>query len=430
VRSGTHSFQGLPVGNYEVRLYYNWPSGKHNVQDRLSLRVGVSTETHPQKLKLDKNMFAPNAQIKVYFEAPSTFADNAWVGIIPSHVQHGSESVNDQHDLSYQYLKRRTSGTLIFRTPAQFGSYDFRMHDTDDNGREVASVSFKVGVSVTGQRPFPSAPEIPVQAGCRTLAQVYTDGSGDRRTKKLGGNYAAIRLDSLRDDQTIRVEAVSGRLTYVTLHARYQGGHWRTIYKGPKTEFPVGQYIAPYKKDRNCTHVNVSVNGAHEKYDPVACKANLLVCGAPDKPGRVLTPPELPTGGTVTTGELRNIQKKLIVLNHLFWEAYQNYQNYLKHYGPSEGGYSVDQAFARYKRFHKMYKQAQQEYIQSNQERYDVYGKVITKKMKKDVLSQLVNEAYQHYQDSLRVRGINHPVTQGALDQYRWLLRYRTFLPR
>jgi Skp family chaperone for outer membrane proteins len=38
-------------------------------------------------------------------------------------------------------------------------------------------------------------------AGCRTLAQVYTDGSGDRRTKKLGGNYAAIRLDSLDDDQ-------------------------------------------------------------------------------------------------------------------------------------------------------------------------------------------------------------------------------------
>ncbi|MCK4467546.1 MAG: discoidin domain-containing protein, partial [Desulfobacterales bacterium] len=538
----------------------------------------------------------------------------------------------------------------------------------------VASVSFKVGVSVTGQRPFPSAPEIPEKPGCRTLAQVYTDGSGDRRTKKLGGNYAAIRLDSLRNDQTLRVEAVSGRLMYVTLHARYQGGYWRTIYKGPKTEFPVGQYIASYKKDRNCTHVNVSVNGAHEKYDPVACRANLLVCSAPDKPGRVLPPPppsrkeksvsitgpnsikvgqtlqykawlhytdgtkrdvtstsrwmvypltrtstsarvskgrlrvlkvdpkgtlvklgvkysssqhrislnftkdvrviywkkmlanlslrkparqsSTGYGGTAqlavdgntdgnyssrstthtnheknpwwevdlgavyklenvlvynrtdacserldnfqvlvsvkpfpnspvtannytikgwtvqkaqninrinlgkthgryvriqllgqnylslaevivngvstethpmgtetdTTVELSNAQKKLLVLEQLYKEAYERYQDSIRKMGTRHP--ATQQAFEKYELLVKIYEQVKQEYIQSNQGRGGSLSsgrEVITAKMRKDVLSQLTQEAYQRYQDSLRIRGINHFATQRAFDQYRWL---------
>jgi len=30
------------------------------------------------------------------------------------------------------------------KAPAQAGTYDFRMHNTDDNGKEVASVSFQV----------------------------------------------------------------------------------------------------------------------------------------------------------------------------------------------------------------------------------------------------------------------------------------------
>lgn len=411
------------------------------------------------------------------------------------------------------------------------------------------------------------------QPGCRTLAQVYTDGSGDRRTKKRGGNYTAIKLDSLRNDQTIRVEAVSGRLTYVTLHARYQGGSWRTIYKGPKTEFPVGQYIASYKKDTNCTHVNISVNGAHEKYDPVACRANVLVCGAPDKPEskkiaedekKVLaklslgksarqsstgyggtaqlavdgnTDGNYPSGstthtnheknpwwevdlgavyklenvlvynridacserldnfqvlvsvepfpnspvtangytikgwtvqkaqninrinlgkthgryvriqllgqnylslaevivngistethptGTATTVELSNAQKKLLVLEQLHKEAYQRYQDSLKK--NSIHHLATQQAFTRYSLLYRMYNQVKQEYIQSNQRKDnlpEISGKVITGKMKKDILAQLINEAYQGYQDSLRQRGLDNSATSDAFDLYRWLI--------
>jgi hypothetical protein len=63
---------------------------------------------------------------------------------VPSHVPHGSEAENDKNDIAYQYLKGMQSGTMIFKAPAKIGAYDFRMHDTDNNGKEVASVSFQV----------------------------------------------------------------------------------------------------------------------------------------------------------------------------------------------------------------------------------------------------------------------------------------------
>lgn len=95
-------------------------------------------------LRLDKNSFKPGEAIKVYFTAPSHYAANAWIGIIPSQIAHGSEALNDQHDMAYQYISKRTSGEMTFNAPLKSGSYDFRMNDTDNNGREVASITFFV----------------------------------------------------------------------------------------------------------------------------------------------------------------------------------------------------------------------------------------------------------------------------------------------
>ena len=95
-------------------------------------------------LTIDKYSYSPKETITVTFTAPTGYQDNAWIGIIPSHVPHGDEATNDQYDLTYQYLKGMTSGTMVFAAPDIPGSYDVRMHDTDDNGKEVASVSFVV----------------------------------------------------------------------------------------------------------------------------------------------------------------------------------------------------------------------------------------------------------------------------------------------
>ena len=103
------------------------------------------------RLWIDEPAIAtPGGTVAVHFEAAPTFHDNAWVGIVPSEVPHGSEAENDRHDLGYEYLKKRTSGTIKMKVPAQAGTYDVRMHDSDRDGREVASASFEVQ-KVTGK---------------------------------------------------------------------------------------------------------------------------------------------------------------------------------------------------------------------------------------------------------------------------------------
>ncbi|WP_459925856.1 hypothetical protein, partial [Desulfatiferula olefinivorans] len=127
--------------------------------------VFSSAAASAQQIELDKYLYSPGEAITVSFNAPNNFADNAWIGIIPSHIQHGSEAVNDSHDLAYQHLKKRTSGTLTFKAPSTEGSYDFRMHDTDSNGREVASVSFTVTSTISAGYPTLTLDKTTVKPG-------------------------------------------------------------------------------------------------------------------------------------------------------------------------------------------------------------------------------------------------------------------------
>ena len=91
-------------------------------------------------------LFAVRAgeQFQFQFTAPASFPTTAWIGLIPSNVPHGNEAVNDENDVAYQYLEGRTSGLLTFEAPNAPGLYDLRMHDTDRDGKEVASVTFVV----------------------------------------------------------------------------------------------------------------------------------------------------------------------------------------------------------------------------------------------------------------------------------------------
>jgi hypothetical protein len=164
-----------------------------------------------------------------------------------------------------------------------------------------------VNISVNGahERYEPIACRVDIKvcgrskAGCKTVGSVFNDGTGDNRTKKRGGNYAAIALNTLTKDDVLTITPTSGTLKYVTLHARFRAGYWRTIYQGPITKFPVDQYLAKYKKDPQCTHVNISVNGAHERYEPIACKADISVC-RPDKKRMMPPPAARPTGKETT----------------------------------------------------------------------------------------------------------------------------------
>lgn len=80
----------------------------------------------------------------VSFNTSVAFASNAWIGIIPSNIPHGSEDVNDQHDISYVYVKGEKEGIKEMAAPTTPSVYDVRFNDTDNNGKEIASVTFTV----------------------------------------------------------------------------------------------------------------------------------------------------------------------------------------------------------------------------------------------------------------------------------------------
>ena len=84
--------------------------------------------------------------IEFTFSVPPGLDKNAWIGTVPSQIKHGSESENDEHDVNYLYLDGRDSGTLKILAPRRPGNYDLRLHDTNDDGSEIAYASFTVKV--------------------------------------------------------------------------------------------------------------------------------------------------------------------------------------------------------------------------------------------------------------------------------------------
>merc|ERR1711916_269957 len=96
-------------------------------------------------LKLSRSLMAPNEKFTVTFRGKGTWSADAWVGIVPKHIQHGNEQVNYNNQLSYQFLRQQTQGTLVFTAPAEEGEYDVRLHSAQGNGDEVYSETFVVG---------------------------------------------------------------------------------------------------------------------------------------------------------------------------------------------------------------------------------------------------------------------------------------------
>lgn len=79
--------------------------------------------------------------IQVQYFAVSELAPTAWIGMVPSDIPHGDGYENDRYDVLFVYLKGRNSGTFNVTIPGNIppGEYEFRLFDTDDNGREIVS---------------------------------------------------------------------------------------------------------------------------------------------------------------------------------------------------------------------------------------------------------------------------------------------------
>lgn len=131
-------------GNYDLRMNDSDNNGKEVASVSFSVEGASAEATGKPTITTNKQSYKTGESITVTFNAPGVFEPSAWIGIVPSNIQHGNESVNDENDVSYQYLNKRARGTLTFKAPDRAGKYDLRMNDSDSNGKEVASVTITV----------------------------------------------------------------------------------------------------------------------------------------------------------------------------------------------------------------------------------------------------------------------------------------------
>jgi hypothetical protein len=115
---------------------------EHTVNQKQSSAGGTTASADATAiLSLNKTVYRPNEEMEITFTALKATADNAWIGIVPSDVFHGSNKKNDDNDIDYDFLAANTSGRLLLLAPNMRGSYDIRMSDPE---KKITSVSFKV----------------------------------------------------------------------------------------------------------------------------------------------------------------------------------------------------------------------------------------------------------------------------------------------
>jgi hypothetical protein len=133
------------AGSYNVRIYSgDGTEGKE--LSSIAFTVVASTAASTVSFDIDKQEYAPEATITVTFYGADKLGSTAWVGVVPSDIEHGDETVNDENDTSYAYLSGKDSGTVALTAPSEPGSYDVRLNGSDSTtgAKEIKYVSFTV----------------------------------------------------------------------------------------------------------------------------------------------------------------------------------------------------------------------------------------------------------------------------------------------
>ncbi len=126
------TFRTIKAQAYHARLFKDAKAAK----GAQAAQAAFTVEDSKWKVRADKGYVVVKDKIKVHYTAPVVHSISAWVGIVDADIKHGKEKRNDDFDLAFKYV-RGTRGTYEFIAPDKPGHYDFRLHDTDFDGKQV-----------------------------------------------------------------------------------------------------------------------------------------------------------------------------------------------------------------------------------------------------------------------------------------------------
>lgn len=137
--SGEIDFEApLEPGRYELRMNQLYP------EKREVASAAFEVWEPPPSVGFTRRRFAPDEPLRARFVAWKVYYKSSWIGIVPADVPHGSEKVNDRHELQSRKLEGRTTGVVEFDRRPDPGRYELRMNRTGKRGGEVASAAFQV----------------------------------------------------------------------------------------------------------------------------------------------------------------------------------------------------------------------------------------------------------------------------------------------
>src|SRR5207249_6804502 len=99
---GAMTFQApLKPGSWDFRMNQ---SGEEEGKELASATFQVVAVDYKTSIQLIKTSFTPGEEISITLSTARRLPKTAWLGVIPSNVQHGTSQMNDQHDVDYQYI--------------------------------------------------------------------------------------------------------------------------------------------------------------------------------------------------------------------------------------------------------------------------------------------------------------------------------------
>ena len=206
---------GLPTGTRRwvgVGKITIFPSREPATPISGSSDEAVTEEVTEIEIALAKSRFFPDEAISFTFTTPE-LPPSAWIGIVPSDISHGDEALNDMHDTSFRYLEGRTGGGFDLPNPGT-GEWTLRLHDDDENGREIAYVPFSVSGIENSPSPDP-VEEVTLDGVTGQFSEVLAlidPRSTSVEAVEAGRSKADAEISSLISKLPFTLQSTAGRL--------------------------------------------------------------------------------------------------------------------------------------------------------------------------------------------------------------------------
>ena len=147
-KSGSHTFEPMPPGKYEVRAYLDWPKGSYKVVARASFESRDAASS--PAVTTSKKAYAINEEIVIQF---NNFPGNTkdWIAL-------ASVKISDKRYNLFKFLKGEKNGKATFKGNLPPGQYQARAYLNWPKGsyNVVARADFRVKDSESTPRVWPS----------------------------------------------------------------------------------------------------------------------------------------------------------------------------------------------------------------------------------------------------------------------------------